>query len=216
MSPVLYIPRGAGRPPPDILTKEQLSVVLDETKKSPKLRWLHTLVYLAVSTGLRRSELLGLRWSDIDLDKRTLRVSRIVNRNKDGKVVEAEPKTRSSRRQITLSEDTIAALRDHREQSDSDIVFPTRAGTYNVPLGLTVAWSSLLETRGLPHVKFHSLRHLHATMLLEQNVNPKVVSERLGHSNIAITLGTYSHVTTTLEHGAADAIGQAMQGLRKP
>jgi len=200
---------------PTILSIEQLDLVLTHTKNSQRGRWLYVAIYLAVSTGLRRGEILGLRWADIDFDQRSLRVARIASQLASREMVVAEPKTKSSRRLLTLDDATITVLREHRAKTPGDVVFPTPEGSYRDPDTLYEGWSRALKAVGVPHVKFHALRHMHATLLLEQSISPKVVSERLGHANVAITLQTYSHVSSKLEHAAANAIGQAMQGLQK-
>jgi integrase len=107
-------------------------------------------------------------------------------------------------------------LREHRASCGGELIFPNPSGGYRNPAGLAGSWSRLLEAAGLPHVRFHSFRHLHATLLLEAGINPKVVSERLGHTGIGVTLDLYSHVTAPLRQHAAETIGQAMSGLHKP
>jgi integrase len=151
----------------------------------------------------------------VDWDAKFLRVSRIVSQDADGNVILAEPKTSRSRRLVTLPDDTLSVLREWQQEASGEMMFPTRNGTLRSPHNINEAWVRLLVRAGLPHVKFHSLRHLHATLLLEAGVSPKVVSERLGHTSIGITLDLYSHVTAPLQQHAADTIGRAMSGLHK-
>jgi integrase len=196
---------------PKMLDRGQLALLLDETRG----QWLHPFIYLAITAGLRRSELVALKWSDIDWEARTLRVMRIATEDMDGKLVLSEPKTSSSKRLVVLPQTTLDVLKEWQELSRGDMLFAHHDGSTRTPDSVNAAWDRLLARLGLPHVKVHSLRHLHATMLLEAGVSAKVVSERLGHSNIGITMDLYSHVTAPLQQQAADTIGQAMTGLRK-
>lgn len=203
-------PRGR-HPEPILLTEAQLRDLLRICRK----RWLYPLVYLAAATGLRRGELLALAWADVDWEKKTLHVARIVA-YEGGRVVVAEPKTMRSRRAVTLPDEALAVLKEWKEQGEGgEWVFPSHNGTVRAPWGLNAAWRTLLRQGGLGHVRFHSLRHLHATWLLEAGVSPKVVSERLGHTNISITLDLYSHVTASLQQQAAETIGKVMGNLKE-
>ncbi len=177
---------------------------------------LEALYVLAVTTGMRQGEMLGLRWSDVDLDRGSIHVRRSLQRSPKGTVAFAEPKTSHSRRQVVLTGTTVSALRRHRVQQaqerlrvgplwdDDDLVFANEIGR---PLDgtnvLNRGFRPLLRRAGLPRIRFHDLRHTAATMLLQLNVHPKVVSEQLGHSQIGITLDTYSHVTPTMQRESA-------------
>lgn len=168
---------------------------------------LEALFIVAIVTGLRQGELLGLRWSDLDLRAGTLTVRHALQRV-DGKLQLVETKTARSRRTIPLPELALEALRQLRTAQDGSIVgthlFTTPSGG---PLYGTAAWRAFMdaaELAGLPRIRFHSLRHTAASLLLAQGTHPRVVMEMLGHSTIALTMNTYSHVIPALEREAAD------------
>jgi integrase len=176
------------------------------------------LYVLALNTGMRQAELLGLRWRDVDLSGAVLHVRQQVYRL-NGEWVFIEPKTAAGRRTISLSAACVEALRSHRarqleerlgvgaEWEDNDLVFSNRLGRPMAKENL-LRWSfwPLLEKANLPHVRFHDLRHSCASMLLAANVNPKVVQEMLGHSSIAVTMDTYSHSMPSLQEAAAEKL----------
>jgi integrase len=161
---------------------------------------LEALYVLAVTTGMRSGELLGLKWEDIDLRAGTLRVRRTVF---NGKV--SEPKTAKSRRSIKLTRSSVRALQGHPVVGEW--VFCTGVGTtISVHNFHNRSWRPLLRKAGLPQIRFHDLRHTCATLLLTKGVHPKVVQELLGHSSIAITLDTYSHVLPNMQGEAVRAM----------
>jgi integrase len=165
---------------------------------------------------MRRGELFGLKWQDVDFAKGALHVRRaLVRMPTGGGYKEAELNTEKSRRSIVLTVKAIEALKEHRLQQveaqaqvgsawqDHDYVFCTPIGTHLAPghNGL-VQLKRLLEKAGLPEVRFHDLRHSTATLLLSEGVHPKVVQEILGHSEINMTMDTYSHVLPTMQKDA--------------
>jgi integrase len=171
---------------------------------------LEALYRLALATGAREGELLGLRWSDVDLDGGVIRIRRTLLGTPDG-LAFAEPKTATSRRAIPIGAATIAALRAHRqrqaEERLSDLVFSnTLGGPVNAGEMLRAAFYPLLRRAGLPRIRFHDLRHTAATLILSGGVHPKIVAERLGHSTPMLTLTVYSHVTPTMQRAAADEL----------
>jgi integrase len=196
------------------LTAEQVKILFEAVRGDR----LESLYILAVHTGLRQGELLGLKWGDVDLEAGTLQVRRALTTAKDGPVLRA-PKTKSSRRTVKLSPTALEALRSHLERqlreidqagdlwSENGLIFASASGE---PLKrhyiTTQRFKPLLKRVGLPQVRFHDLRHTCATLLLTKNVNPKVVSEMLGHASIAITLDTYSHVLPNMQNEAAKAM----------
>jgi integrase len=200
------------------LSEEQARLLL--TTASGKR--LEALYVLALATGMRQGELLALRWRDVDLDGSTLRVRATLQRTEAGFVF-AEPKTAQSRRRIALSRTVVDALRQHKIRQleerlaavnvweDHDLVFPNVIGK---PLEagnvLRRSFWPLLRRAGLPRMRFHDLRHTAATLLLGRGINPKIVSEMLGHSNVSITLTIYSHVTPHMQQQAADAMDAAL------
>jgi integrase len=172
--------------------------------------------HLAITTGMRQGEILGLRWKDIDFDKGVLYVRQTLSR--DGKTLLTGAKTKSSLRTIRLSDNTLEALKEHKNKiskikeelgdsyQDYGLVVCTRIGTPIYPRNLRRTLNRLIERAKVPKIRFHDLRHTHATLLLSQGVNVKVISERLGHSNIKITLDTYSHVLPTMQEEAIKTI----------
>lgn len=185
-----------------------------------------TLYVLALATGMRQGELLALRWRDVDLEGGTLQVRATLQNTATGFVF-AEPKTAHSRRRIALSRTAIAALKRHRLRQaeerlrlgpawhEMDLVFPNSIGKPMDGLHLLQRnFYPLLEKAGLPRMRFHDLRHTAATLLLGRGINPKIVSEMLGHSQVGITLDLYSHVTPHMQQQAADAIDAAFSRYR--
>jgi integrase len=183
------------------------------------------LYVLALTTGMRLGELLGLRWRDVDINRAKLQVRMSVQ--EDGyKFVLAEPKTAHSRRTIGLSRTAVHALRWHRARQDQekaklgqgwddslDLVFPNTIGGIMIPDNLTGRnFKHFLEVAGLPDIRFHDLRHTAATMLLRQKVNVKVVSEMLGHADISITLRIYAHVIPDMQQEAANRMDDVFGG----
>lgn len=173
---------------------------------------------LALTTGMRQGEVLALHWKDVQVTgSRGHSLSVRWNlRYRDGSFTFKEPKTRRSRRRIALAPETVEMLRAHRTRQkaerlaagevwqDNDLVVCTEAGT---PLsangGLRSTFERVLRRAGLPAIRFHDLRHTCASLLLAANVNPKVVSELLGHATVAITLDIYSHVMPDMQEDAA-------------
>lgn len=170
---------------------------------------------LAIMTGMRKGEILALRWSDIDWDNAIAHVNRTLTWTKQGPVFQ-DPKTDRSRRAVALSPETVAALRRHRalqaherllygsDYKGYDLVLARPNGEPLYPRTLDNAWYRALERAAVPRIRFHDLRHTHASLLLAQGVHPKIVSERLGHSTVNITLDTYSHVLPGLQKQVAD------------
>lgn len=184
---------------------------------------LEALWRLAITTGMRRGELLGLKWSDVDFDGNALSVRRSLSRGDTSRLIEREPKTKAGRRRIALSAETVEALRRHRVRQleyrlsvgglyeDGGLVFTTPFGAHIHPNTLSRAFNRLIEKANVKRIRLHDLRHTSATLMMEANVNPKIVQERLGHSDITMTLGLYSHVTPHMQGAAADALETALK-----
>lgn len=204
--------------------REMASADADETARllsAAEGTTLYVPIMVAVTTGLRRGELLALRWRDVDLEGGRLFVTRTVEEVK-GELRFKEPKTEKSRRQIRLSPITVDALRLQRKQQaerrllfgpdyqDNDLVFDAPAGEPWPPMRFSGVYRGLVKRAGL-RLRFHDLRHSHATQLLAQGIHPKIVSERLGHSTIALTLDTYSHVLPTMQDEAAEKIDESLR-----
>lgn len=214
VSDVVSPPR-PDRKPMKTLTPEQASALI-AAADGDRLRALYVL---ALTTGMRKGELLGLRWRDADLDGRSLRVQGSLQQIPGEGLKIVEPKTASSRRQIMLTETGVDALRRHRAEQaqerlrsggtweDHDMVFASTNGGPINPSNLSYrSFGPLLTKAKVPKVRFHDLRHTCATLLLGEGVHAKVVSEMLGHTEVGITLDLYSHVTPTMQKGAADAL----------
>lgn len=178
----------------------------------------HALYVLALSTGMRQGELLALHWANVDLDKGTAQVTGTLQQIGRGFAV-TEPKTAHSRRQVALTRTAVETLRQHRVAqaearlrlgaawTDADLVFCNEIGGFVDASNLVRrSFLPLLRRAGLPRIRFHDLRHTAATLLLSEGVHPKIVSEMLGHSQIAVTLDLYSHVTPTMQREAAEAM----------
>ena len=173
------------------------------------------LFYTALFTGMRRSELLALRWSDVDLLLCQISVSRTLHQLHNRDIIIRETKTDKSRRLIAISPSTASVLREYRTQqevlrqtlglnlSESDLVFSQYDGKPLLPDSITHAWRNLASKTGLKGIRLHDARHTHASLMLKQGIHPKIVQERLGHASITITLDTYSHVAPGLQEVAA-------------
>lgn len=183
---------------------------------------LEALYRLTLSLGLRRGEALGLRWQDVDLERKTLRVVMALQRFK-GKLVLDAPKTRSSARQLPLPDVLVSVLRAHRaaqeverveagdEWQEHGLVFPSRTGSPTEPRNLVRHFKGALRAAGLPEsTRFHDLRHSCASFLIAQGVHPRVVMEILGHSQIGITMDTYGHVLPETQRDAVDGITELL------
>lgn len=180
---------------------------------------LNALWVLLATTGMRRGETLGVRWSDIDLDAGRLRVVQTITQVRS-KVAIGEPKTAKGRRSISLDDGTVAVLRAHRKLmleerllvgpdfNDEGLVFHYPDGACLRPDAVSAQFLRRVNRYGLTRLTLHGLRHTWATLALEQGVHPRVVQERLGHSTIAITLGIYSHVAPTLHDEAAATVAK--------
>lgn len=203
-----------------VLSANEARRLLKEAAGDP----LEALYVLAITTGMRRGELLALHWADVDLERGVLAVTGTLQRV-DGRLVVAEPKTARSRRSVTLEVHAIQALRAHacsqaaarlaagESWQEQDLVFPNRVGLPFEPRNLLQrSYKPLLRRANLPDIRFHDLRHTAATLLLSQNVHPKVVADLLGHASVAMTLDLYSHAVEGLSRSAATAIDSLLWG----
>lgn len=181
----------------------------------------HEALYtVALALGLRQGEALGLKWEDIDFAKRTLTVRRALQRV-NGKMTFVEPKSATSRRTIPLPGIAVDALRRHQERQSTarfrpgppwdGLVFTSSVGTPMSARNLFRAFKKLLKRAGLPRaIRFHDLRHSCASLLLAQGISPRTIMETLGHSQISLTLNTYSHVVPSLQREAADVMDRLL------
>jgi integrase len=175
---------------------------------------------LALKTGLRRGELLGIRWKDLDLDKGTLQVHQTVTLLHGTPIIQT-PKTASSRRVVKLSADVVAALAKYRAAwverqlasshwIDTDLVFSTRDGRALNPNNVYRNYQAIIDTAGVPRINLHGARHTHTTLALAGGAPIKAVSERLGHSKTSITVDTYAHVLPDMQDHVIEAIDAAL------
>ncbi len=192
---------------------------------------LYIPVLLAVTTGMRRGEILALRWRETNLVSGTLSVCRSLEQTK-ASLTFKEPKSRHGRRVLSLPQMTVDALQEHRgrqderktllgtDYQDNDLVCCREDGTVWPPSAFTSAYRDLLRRRGMKPVRFQDLRHSHASQLLRAGVSPKVIAERLGHARVGFTLDVYSHVLPGMQEEAArlvDAgLGSALEKQRRP
>lgn len=186
-----------------------------------KAERLEALLVLAITTGMRRGELLALRWKDVDLDRAVLAVTGSLQGESRRTLSIATPKSGKSR-SVAVGTVAVTALREHRKRQaqeqllvgsewrDLGLVFATEFGDFLSPTTLRLALRRTLTRAGLPTIRFHDLRHSAATLMLSRGVHPKMASEMLGHSTIAITLDLYSHVSANMQRQAADAIDAAL------
>mgnify|MGYP002629657185 CR=1 FL=1 len=187
-----------------------------------KGRALYPIVMVALGTGLRRGEVLGLRWKDVDLDRGQLRVSQVIEQTKNSLRFK-EPKTTQSRRTIRLPSSIIGILRDHRREQaamrlklglgrgDNDLVFSTWDGRVRKPNAVTRAFKDDATAAGLPHLTLHGLRHTHVSKLLANGVPVNVVAQRVGHANPTVTLNIYAHVMEGADDAAAAVFDTALR-----
>ena len=195
----------------------------DDGEKTPYSAVLQFMAF----TGCRRGEALGLRWSDVDLENGTAAIVQSLQRLKGQGLQFQAPKSAKGRRSIALDPGTVDMLRDHRGrrllyQIELDGVYQDHGLVFSGPLGgpldpsvLTRNFEKLARKADLPGVRLHDLRHFHATLMLQEGTNPKIVQERLGHSSFAITMDTYSHVAPGLQEQAANNFAVAMKRAKK-
>lgn len=193
---------------------EQVKTFLKTARNSP----YYAAYLIALSTGLRKGEILGLRWDVIDFSKNRIFVNQILTN--DGLKIENNTKTKGSLRSVTVSKEVIDELRvlkkefDEKEKifkgafTENNLVVSSNKGTPVNPRNIGRNMDNLIEKSGLHRITFHSLRHTHATLLMEKGVNMKVVSERLGHTDIRTTINRYTHVAETLQEEAAEKLGE--------
>lgn len=220
-NPALAVqPPRPARPELDIPDRETVERIV----KAAEGTQLFMPVLLAAATGMRRGEILGLRWSAVDPVNGLVRVVSTYQRSSRGREF-GEPKTDRARRTIVLPRFALEALRRHRRQQtarrlvaggawhDLDLVAELGDGRPIDPSEMTRKFRSLARKAGSQRVRLHDLRHAFATMLLGSGIHPKIASEALGHSTVGITLDTYSHVLPNMQEKAAAAIQEALGRL---
>lgn len=222
--------------PPRVIHKQAATWTAEDVKKFLAFAdkdGYHPYWLLAITTGMRRGELLGLRWQDVDIARSRVHVRQSVTVGKKGAPIFQEPKTPKARRVIPIPVEVATALHQHRVQQnkarlacgpawrDHDLVFTVADGGPINPGNLLRNMRAIIakinkdakkDDERLPVLTIHALRHTHATLLLQQGQNAKVIQERLGHANISMTLSTYAHVLPNMQEEAADAIGAMFFG----
>lgn len=196
---------------------------LEAARETPYFALFHTALF----TGMRRGELLALRWCDVDLILCQVHITRALHHLRTGETVYRAPKTAKGRRMVALSPSATSVLREHRDKQevarvtlgitlkDDDLVFSDLEGKPLLPDTVTHAWIKLVRHTGLKPIRLHDARHTHASLMLKQGVHPKIVQERLGHASIGITLDTYSHVAPGLQEAAAIGFDQLVSNRRE-
>lgn len=202
------------------LTVDQVKLFLEKSKNHR----FYPAFLLEAYTGLRRGELLGLRWQDVDLSQKTISIRKSLTRTKTAGIRIDEPKTKASRRQIPLTSEVVEVLKSLRLSQieeklmagpayiNNDFVFCSPLGRPIDPRYFGRQFTKILKEAGLPIITFHDMRHTHATLLLQLGENPKIVQTRLGHTTVRMTLDTYSHIMPGMQEQATERIG-AVLGL---
>ncbi len=190
-----------------ILPQEKIGPYLIEADK----RGLLAAYYLELTTGLRRGELLALLWTDLDVENKTISVTKQVNRIK-GKLVVSQPKTQNSVRTLAAPQQAVDLLiKEHQKHPWNPYMFPSpKTGTMYDPDSFRHTHDKILKAIGAEHIRFHDLRHTFATLSLKNGVDVKTLSSALGHYSAGFTLSTYTHATADMKRDAADTIGSVI------
>ncbi|WP_179107178.1 site-specific integrase [Sediminibacillus massiliensis] len=188
-----------------IWDRKEIQAFLDVAKEYPPL---YTMYYLALHTGMRAGEIRGLKWSDIDMTNKLIEVKYSLHQNAMDFDMRKETKTDSSRRTIYISDSLVEVLKEYKKKSwvanIHNGVFATRNGKSIHTVFIRNKMDHFCEKAGVTRIRFHDLRHTHASLLIQEGVNVKIVSERLGHSDVAITLNTYTHFDDDSRREAAE------------
>lgn len=178
---------------------------------------IYLIVFLALMTGMRRGELLALRWENIDLEKRIIQVRGNMVRGEEAPIIK-EPKTESGIRDLVIGDDVVQVLKQARLQymkdrmeqgpnfQDLGFVIRQKNGVPFTPDALSRKWRRFIDENDLPRVRFHDLRHSNATALMQAGINPRVVQQRLGHADVSTTLSIYTHVLPEMDEEAAKTL----------
>ncbi|WP_129727958.1 site-specific integrase [Ectobacillus funiculus] len=200
-----------------VWNEEQINQFLKAAKEDPG----YIVFHLALTTGMRQGERLGLRWRDVDLEKGLIHIRQTLSY--DGKEFISGAKTKPSLRTINLSETTIRVLKGRKLivskeklslgpiYEDFDLVACTQHGMPVNPANVRRTFNRFIKVADAPKIRFHDLRYTHANLLLSKGINVKIISERLGHNNIKVTLDTYSHVLPTMQEEVARKLDEIIK-----
>jgi len=208
-------------PEMDIYSEHEIRQLLLAVKGTS----LDALILLALTTGMRQSEILALKWSDVDWDRNTTSIQRQLRRKCKKPNYFSSPKTKSSIRTISLGVNTMEKLLEHHKNQkekigqnsqrweENDLIFPTAVGTPIRQRNLHRKFKSTLESSGLREIRFHDLRHTAASLMLNNGISPLIVAKRLGHSKVSITLDTYGHVLPGMQQESANLIDKLINPI---
>lgn len=208
-------PKEAKRKKDNVYEPAEVQQLFESVKDQPK-HW-HIFLSLALACALRRGELLGLEWKHIDFEEGTLEVEQVISRGEKGRPVLKEPKSESSKRVISLPKSVLVELKTFRsywmreklkageiwEEEDHDFLFCNEFGRHFYPTTPTTWWRRFTKKADVRYIRLHDLRHTSATTLINQGIHAKIISERLGHSDISITMNTYGHQLRSADQEAA-------------
>ena len=195
-----------------ILHPEDMKAYLDAAEQCNAL----PMLYLVLTSGIRKGELVALLWNDLDVERKTISISKSARRNSEGEIVVSQPKTENSIRRISIPKDTVDLLiAEHEKHPDNPYLFPSsKTGGMYYPDSVVLLHRRVLKRAGLPHIRFHDLRHTFATMALQNGVDVKTLSCMLGHYDAGFTLRTYTHATRQMQEQAAEKMGNFMAQVR--
>lgn len=207
----------------EVYTEQEISQILKFLEYEP-FRW-RVIFILAVSGGLRRGEILGLEWSKIDFEKRSISITKSIVLTKSGPKIKST-KTRSAKRIVTLPDSVMDELKNYKEYWDSfkdscgelwienqyQWLFCQENGKHLYPSTPSNWWNDFARKKGFRYIRFHDLRHTSASLLIAKGIHPKVISERLGHADISITMNNYGHVIQSANREAADKFQNLFKG----
>jgi len=196
-------------PDKKILNESELAVFIEAIEREPLWR---DFFYTEITTGLRRGEICGLKWSDFDMEKGTLKIERSISNGESGMLEIGETKTEKGKRVIRLPASTLRILTERKESALTEWIFPNLLEPEK-PMNPSTAYDklkSILKAAGLPDIRFHDLRHTFATHALTSGVDAKTLAGILGHTNASFTLDTYTHVTGEMQKNAAEIVGGFM------
>jgi integrase len=208
---------------PQFLTKEQALHLLESLREHR----LEVLVSLALATGMRKGELLSLRWDNVSLEEGTIQVQHTVDRLPGYGLYESDPKTDASRSSIVLPDYIVGLLKQHRirqaeirhqagdKWKNLNLIFTNKEGGFLIPTRINEPFNKAVAAAGLPPMRFHDLRHSAATILLAMEIHPKVVQELLGHSKISTTMDLYSHALPTMQRSAMKEMDDFLKGKKQ-